>query len=171
MPKQPKKPASLTETSSEELRPALTAENFHEHPDTPSDQLSSFVHHYTKTDHEPDAPVHQTAEAISKHPNLATSDITDFYNHLVGTPTVGSEMGKFNLGSVQNPEIVSNLLTHKNAAPSIAENFLERTINSNDFDTNPAHAAAASHPGVSAAGRFLHPWTFAKNPCPRRSVY
>src|ERR1700676_2329156 len=150
MPKKPKKPESLVATSSEEMRPALTAENFHEHPDTPSDQLCSFVTNYINSDHVADAPEHDIASAVSAHPNLPTASITDLYNHAMG-PDVNNDFpeGKYKLPRGTYGEITQNLLSHKNAAPSIAENFLEQTANSDDYRTMDAHSTAASHPGVS----------------------
>lgn len=143
-----KKPsAPLADAPTEELKPALTAENFHEHPDTPPDQLRSFVH-MNMGPVDTDSDDFQKQGAVAKHPNLATPDITDWYRHIMGPQQEPDEVGHGKHPD-EYDDIVQSLLTHKNAAPSIAEDYLSRTVNSEDSGVRSLHSLAASHPGVS----------------------
>ena len=146
MPKKRRRQQSTPKMpENDQLKPALTAENFHEHPDTPADQLSSFVGNYIGGNREKDAG--DKIEAIAKHPNLPTASISDLYNHKMGT-AVGKENGDIKIDP-DNADILANLLSHKNAAPSIAEDFLNSTHKTNSYETNALHSQAASHSGIS----------------------
>lgn len=125
---------SKEDVKAPDLKPALTTENMHDHPDAPSDMLHSYVKSYLKMPKDEQEHHHSKMEDVAKHPNLSSETMRDYYQHAKGD---------------KEDHILPIMMGHSSMPAGLAEDYLKNTMDSSDMDSDEGHKHAAKNPGVS----------------------
>lgn len=140
----------------------VSPENFHEHPDTPSDMLHAFVRQPVPHGEDDASDHYDVMQSIAQHPNVTPAALEDAYNTLnaPGADEDDTWKRKFALSHVlQNPKLPGAVATRHVTESSPEDEGWEEAARHPAVDPEAVKAAVARaiQSGIAPKVKNLHP--------------